>query len=301
MKGASIIVSTYNRSRLLRRALNSLLKQKAKAKYEIIVVDDGSTDNTQEVLKGYSKNRKVKAIKLESPRGPAIARNKGFAESKYPILIVMDDDCIASKRWLENMLKPFSDPHVGVSSHYYVKVNGQYVYGGTSTAYLKKALDIVGYFDPRYTAWPISFAYREDTDLVFRILDIGYKVVYPRGASFQHLRSVPIKLLDKMKYAIKRVWIHQSDVLLYKKHPVRSKNLLGVKFGFLASPLSDFKRATGLWEGDDYRVSSPQGVTLIKGYSTIAKIMTFVIGIKYAILLKLVRLIGSIRYGKLLL
>src|SRR3989344_5556920 len=103
MKGASIIVATYNRSNILSKAVDSLLNQKTRHDYEIIIVNDGSTDNTKEVLKTYENNNKIKTINIEKNSGPAEARNLGFKTSKYLISIVMDDDCIADPHWLDEM------------------------------------------------------------------------------------------------------------------------------------------------------------------------------------------------------
>ena len=301
MNGASIIVSTYNRANLLKQVLNALLRQQTEYKYEIIVVNDNSKDNTKEVLKQYSNNKRIKVINLKRTVGPAVTRNVGFKATKYPVAIVMDDDCIAGDRWLDYMMKPFSDKGVGVSSHYYVKAEGEYFYGGTSTAYLLKAVKKAGYFDYRFTALPITFTFREDTDLVLSIRELGYKVVYASGANFTHLHKLPTRLIDKIRYLLTRIWIHQADVLLYKKHPEKSKLLLGVKAGFLISPLSDYKKATGLWDGNSLSVSSPQGVAFIRGGSILSNFMVMGVGVAYSLLMKLVRLYGSIRYGKLLL
>lgn len=301
MKGASIIVATYNRTALLKQVLDALLNQKSNFRYEIIVVNDNSPDNTKEVLEQYKNNSKVRIINLEKTMGPAVTRNVGFKAAIYPIAIVMDDDCIADKGWLKNIVKPFSDKNVGVSSHYYVKVNGEYFYGGTSTAYLVKAVKDAGYIDRKFTALPIKFTFREDTDLVLRIKDLDYKVVYAKGANFRHVHKLPTSVIGKLRYLLTRIWIHQADVLLYKKHPDKAKTLLGVKMGFIIPPLNDYKKATGFWEGNTISVSSPQGVAFIRSDNIISKFLTMIVGVAYAFLLKLVRLYGSIRYGKLLL
>ena len=301
MKAASIIVSTYNRANMLKQVLNALLKQLTSHKYEIIVVNDNSKDSTKDVLNQYRKNKRIKIINLKKTMGPAITRNIGIKFAKYPVVIVMDDDCIASPTWLENMLKPFSDKKVGISSHYYVKIDGERIFGGTSTAYLKEAVEKVGYFDYRYTALPLKFTIWEDTDLVFRILNAGYKAVYAKGANFHHLRVLPRKVIDKISYVLKRIWIHQADVLLFKKHPFRASKYFDVTLGFLIPPMRDFKKATGLWKGSELSLSSPQGVVFIHGDKFLSKLLIIVSGIFYAFVLKLVRLYGSIRYGKLLL
>jgi glycosyltransferase involved in cell wall biosynthesis len=105
----SIIVPFYNCERTIGKTIKSLLKQDyPREKYEIILVDDGSTGNTVEVVK------KFKGIKLilQKHAGPAVARNRGVRHSKGDILLFTDADCIANKNWIKNMIKPFENEKV---------------------------------------------------------------------------------------------------------------------------------------------------------------------------------------------
>jgi glycosyltransferase involved in cell wall biosynthesis len=310
MKNASIIIATFNRANLLNRAINAMLKQKTSIKYEVIVVNDGSTDNTDEILEKFKKRKNFKLINLKKSCGPSVARNIGIAVAKHPIVIIMDDDCIPYQNWLTNLTKPFSDPSVGISTSYSM-------HGGTSTAYLKKTLDSVGLFDPKFSMRPLSFTYREDADLVFRVLDAGYRQIFVENAKFEHVHEAPKGFYRKIKYVIKRIWIKQADVLLYKKHPERTREILNIKFGFFIPPIIDFKRALGLWLSEQVRssdinkfkkqygpkmsISTPQGFVLIEAKNSLIVEVNFLIAIIYSLSLKFVRLIASIRYGKLLI
>jgi glycosyltransferase involved in cell wall biosynthesis len=75
-KKISIIMATYNRADYLPRAVNSVLNQSCR-NFELIIIDDGSTDNTEEVVKSF-KDTRIKFIKNEHNQGMSVARNRGF-------------------------------------------------------------------------------------------------------------------------------------------------------------------------------------------------------------------------------
>ena len=108
----SVIVITFNRATILKACLESLNDQTyPKDRYEVIVVDDCSKDNTVEVARLYG----AKVISHEVNRGIPSARNTGLAAAKGEITAYIDDDAIADPAWLENLIQPFSDPEVTAS------------------------------------------------------------------------------------------------------------------------------------------------------------------------------------------
>ncbi len=87
----SVIIPTYNCSEFISDAINSVLQQNFK-NYEIIVVDDGSTDNTAEIIKSNFSDNYIKYI-IQENKGPSAARNKGveFSQGKYVCFLDADD------------------------------------------------------------------------------------------------------------------------------------------------------------------------------------------------------------------
>lgn len=88
MPKISVIIPTYNRSNYLLEAIGSILNQSSKD-FEIIVVDDGSTDNTREVMNKY--NRNIRYFYQEN-KGVSAARNTGAANSKADYILFLDSD-----------------------------------------------------------------------------------------------------------------------------------------------------------------------------------------------------------------
>lgn len=95
MSKVSVIIPTYNRAHTLGRAIDSVLLQKG-VEIEIIVVDDGSTDGTSELLKKYPQ---LKVISKENS-GVSLSRNIGIKESRFPYLAFLDSD----DEWLTGKL-----------------------------------------------------------------------------------------------------------------------------------------------------------------------------------------------------
>jgi glycosyltransferase involved in cell wall biosynthesis len=95
----SVIIPTYNRAALLKRAVDSVLGQTYQH-FELIVVSDGSTDNTDEVIKSFNDNR-IRYLKHGKSRGASAARNTGIKASKGKYIAFLDDD----DEWLPKKLE----------------------------------------------------------------------------------------------------------------------------------------------------------------------------------------------------
>jgi len=133
----SVIIPTYNRAKLLPRTINSVLNQTFQD-FELIIVDDGSTDNTKEVIKGFqNKDERIKYV-YQNNQGESGARNTGLRESQgeYVAFLDSDDEWLPEKLEKELELFKRSDrKHLG-----FVSCN----------ALIKKGDGIREYKTPRY-------------------------------------------------------------------------------------------------------------------------------------------------------
>ncbi len=102
---ASVIIPTHNRKQILNKSLKSLNKQSYPVqKYEIIVIDDGSTDNTGNMVKNLNLKPQIK-YKYYRQKGPATARNRGIKMSNGEIIIFIDDDIIVNSDFIKNHIQ----------------------------------------------------------------------------------------------------------------------------------------------------------------------------------------------------
>ena len=111
----SVIISTLNRAKYLKDALISTLNQTfSPDEYEIIVVDNGSTDNTRQVIDELNQryDNRVRYF-YEFHLGLHNARHAGAKAAKGEILAYVDDDVICDSNWLSELVKPYTDPEVG--------------------------------------------------------------------------------------------------------------------------------------------------------------------------------------------
>ena len=289
---ASIVIASFNNKVVLEKVLKAMLVLDYPAEFEIIVVDDGSSDGTVEMLhEKFGNEKKIGVISFGANRGVCKARNEGIGAAGYPIVVNMDHDCIPSKSWLKDLVKGFEDPKVGVVSSF-----GSY--GGTSTAFRKELLDRVHGYDESY------FYYREDTDLTFGIMDLGYEYkVVKADYVHDHKEVAPKGKKAMLRYVLKRLRYHENDALLFKKHPLLAAPFLHVKLGFLVDPRQDFRVVVNRWEGSSKRLKlgSPRGIVLLENKSPLHAIAIILMGIVYVFAIKFYRLAGSIRFGKLLL
>ena len=131
----SVVVITLNRAEWLKDTLDSLVRQ-TRQPDEVIVVDNGSQDNTEGVVSSFANKLNVKYVS-EKTRGIPYARNTGVRNATGDIVAFIDDDCIADENWLKYIQIPFfKDPNVG-------SVGGE-------TSYLENGKSIVEEFYKRY-------------------------------------------------------------------------------------------------------------------------------------------------------
>lgn len=111
----SVIIPTYNRADYLEEAIKSVLHQKLEQgqKIEVIVVDDGSTDNTGQIVKKFGD--KIRYYKLPHSGLPAVARNFGINKAAYELIAFQDSDDLWTKDKLKTQLREFADEKVVLS------------------------------------------------------------------------------------------------------------------------------------------------------------------------------------------
>ncbi len=226
METVSIIIPVYNRKDLIRRCLDAALKMDYK-NYEIIVVDDGSTDGTTDILEEY--NRQFKQLKLlkQKNAGTSVARNNALSFAKGSIIAFIDSDCIVRKKWLKELVKPYSDPGVGgvigrtfadkKGLFWHHMENTRIAYIGHNTSYRTNILKRLGGFDSRFNR-----AFREDTDMAWRVMKLGYKIEFAENAEMVHKSAK-----DTVVKRIQRQQRFAFDWLLYKRHKKFYNELFG--------------------------------------------------------------------------
>ena len=235
----SVIIPTYNAENSIIQNLSALVEQKCAFAYEIIVVDDGSTDRTRDLVEEFIENADssvgVRLIKA-SHRGPAAARNIGVKEAQSDTVLFIDADCIVQEEWLSSMVEYlFADPSIaGVGGTYttlntesptarfvghdiayrHTRLNKAIDHIGTySAAFRKKALLDVGLFDETFAQ-----ADSEDNDISYRLVERGYRLVFQPKAVVSHPHPSRARLF-LMKQFRRAYW----RTALYAKHPQKLK------------------------------------------------------------------------------
>jgi GT2 family glycosyltransferase len=293
MKKVSIIVTSFNELNDLKESLPALLTMNyPKSDYEIMIMDESTDQKAVDYLKSFGK--KIRLFHFDDRKGAVACKKIAVKESKYPYFVLIGADCVLEKNWIKKVLAKFDEnPKYGFVSTYAPT-------GGTCTAYLKKAVSQAGGFIDLFNEKGTGM--RDDTDLAFRIYDQGYESYCGPVAFQKHEHHIKPGLLNVVKYAIRRVKLQRFDPLLYRQHPVRAVEFFNIKHGFWMPIGNDFRKATGQWQaGAEFNLSSPTGVVIIRGKTPIHKLFIIIGALGYVFLVKLSRLYGSIKYGKLLI
>ena len=226
----SVVIATYERPDLLLRCLLALLRQEIPPEqYEIIVVDDGSSEkahranlrNVAALSRGHDRPS-VQYLHQARNRGPAAARNVGWRAARAAVIAFTDDDTLPHPDWLREGLRAIAQGADAVAGRIVVplpEVPTDYERDAaglegaefaTANCFVRRAaLEAVGGFDERFrTAW------REDTDLCFALRRHGAVVTLAETACVMHPvrpAGFGVSLAQQRKVMF--------DALLYKKFP----------------------------------------------------------------------------------
>ncbi len=232
----SVVVPTYNRPDLLHNCLDRLLRQDFDpSAFEIVVVDNQGSQETRrlvESLSGKGQRRRAGSTanvypavyyveEVERP-GPAAARNRGWAFAHGDIVAFTDDDCLPERKWLAAGVRKLREGYDAVTGQVIVPIRGTPSDYEKNISRLEKAefvtancflrchtLQAIGGLDEHFTA-----AWREDSDLHFKLLLSGLKLGHAPGARVIH----PVR---RSSWGVSLKEQHKSmfNALLFKKYP----------------------------------------------------------------------------------
>lgn len=113
MEPVSVIIPTYNRKSVVKNSIQSVLNQTYSA-FELLIIDDGSTDDTESLIK-QMKDSRIRYIKMPENEGVAAARNVGINEAKYSYIAFQDSDDLWMETKLEKQMKVITEnPDIGL-------------------------------------------------------------------------------------------------------------------------------------------------------------------------------------------
>jgi len=196
-KKISVIIPAYNVENEIGDCIESINKSVYKRQnYEIIIVNDGSKDNTKEVIKRICKDSRNMIYYHKRNGGKGSAINYGIKKAKYDCVAITDADCIVDKNWLKNISKGFQNDKIGYVHGFTYKKNptnilskiqqasklaihdyGYYrnvEYNGASIAFRKEILRSVGGYDTTTISTTDSTAEK--------VRDAGFKSKYLKNA-----------------------------------------------------------------------------------------------------------------------
>jgi len=253
----SVVVATRDRPADLTRALSSISRQKTDRHVEIIVVDNNpSSGLTPTVTAGFP----MVVLVAEERGGLSFARNRGILASSGAVVIATDDDVVVPPDWIETLIAPFGDPDVmGVTGNVVadsiasrserlfesygglgrgderMRVDGVWFrdfrravptwrLGGTANAAFRSTIfrdPAIGLLDESLGAGTPAGC-SEDTDLFYRILRAGYRIVYEPAAVVRHRHRGTMPALRRQIYAYAKGHVAYQLTTLTRERDLRA-------------------------------------------------------------------------------
>jgi len=225
----SVVVPAYNAGATIHRCLEALASQSVpREHYEVLVVDDGSTDATARIAGGFP----VTVVAQEN-RGPAAARNHGARRARGGIVLFTDSDCVPERDWIAQMVKPFAVAGVAAVKGAYRTSQRSLVARFCQVEFEERfemlktvaAIDMVDTYSAAFRrevfegmrgfdeSFPV--ANNEDTDLSYRLAAAGHTMVFAPDAVVSHLKHP-----DSLgRYVRQKFWRGYWRMVVYRRYP----------------------------------------------------------------------------------
>lgn len=224
----SVVIANYNGERTLELCLRSL-RNLNYPHYEVILVDDGSTDQSREIAQNYPD---IRLIEHGVNKGLSVARNTGINAATGQIVAFTDSDCRADEDWLYYLIGDLlQSKFAGVGGHNLLPPDDSWVAAsvmaspggpahvmltdrlaehipGCNMAFYKWALDDIGGFDP------IFRKAGDDVDVCWRLQQQGYEIGFSPGGFVWHYRRSTVK-----DYLKQQRGYGEAEALLVHRHP----------------------------------------------------------------------------------
>jgi glycosyltransferase involved in cell wall biosynthesis len=284
MVSVTVLMPCYNRSYDLVRTLQAYDRQTTCEPFEIIAIDDGSSDATFEVLSKYQPTHyQLLAIRQSTNQGPGAARNVGIERASAPIVVFVGDDIIPCDDFVDLHLKAHRrhpDPRIAILgrvtwaddipqntlmkhidglgaqqfSYYYLQHGTEYDYRHFYTANVsikRKMFEMVSeWFDKDFV-----YAAFEDPELAYRLSKHGLQILYDSNICGKHYHYHSI-----WSFATRQQWCGRSAWTFIKKHPQVRKDILPEFYWHLGLALANMtkrsiSRSPNRWEVQAVRLA----------------------------------------------
>lgn len=224
----SVVVASYNGERTLEACLTSLQSLNYPA-YEVILVDDGSMDRTEEICRRFPT---VRYIRHEKNMGLSAARNTGIAAAAGEVVAFTDSDCRADEDWLYYLIGDLlNSEFAGIGGHNLLPPEDSWVAAavmvspggpahvmitdrlaehipGCNMAFYKWALEEIAGFDPTFRKAG------DDVDVCWRLQQLGYRLGFSPAGFVWHYRRATAREYLKQQYGY-----GEAEALLVRRHP----------------------------------------------------------------------------------
>ncbi len=263
----SVVIPAYNSAETLPLCLQALQAQRfSPSQYEIIVVDDGSTDDTAQAARHFGSAIVPVTVISQPNAGPAAARNRGAQAARGDVLLFTDADCVPFLDWVKCMAAAFTQADVVGAKGVYRTRQRELVARFVQAEYEDKydrmrtleTIDFVDTYSAGYrrdvflasggfdTSFPTASV--EDQEFSFALAEAGHRLVFVPDARVFHIHDRTL-----LEYARRKFWIGYWKVRVMREHPgklVRDSHTPQVlKLQMVLAALGALLIVGGLWKG----------------------------------------------------